>query len=321
METTILNPQVVYVQATTPSDLTEGKLWYNTITKEIYTSNGSSYVAMETDLSDLQKQNLEQDLNILINSVASSSTLNDWEEMFVDEFTDADGTSDTRNTGNTTALFSSSLYANGGVVNLTNPTEAGSTSPTYVTIKTFSGINGLVTDNITNEIKSGTSDTMFCRMKFIYDDESTEYSNEQTLTNTTSYTAKTYTNPSQAKIITQIEVQNHTTNQQSANKEQLTVIAINMTPENLIVETNAITCVTAQTHHQVFSHNTVAGSGAVTYDISFDNGSTWDTAQALNTKNARASTTGTQMILKLNLNGVGGDNTAQADDYGVMLFY
>ena len=71
VETTILNPQYVYVQATTPSDLTQGKLWYNTTAKALYSSDGSSYSTMTTDLTPLeavdlilQKQNLEQGINI-----------------------------------------------------------------------------------------------------------------------------------------------------------------------------------------------------------------------------------------------------------------
>jgi len=43
METTTLNPQYIYVQATTPSDKTQGKLWYNTTTGNLYTSDGTNY--------------------------------------------------------------------------------------------------------------------------------------------------------------------------------------------------------------------------------------------------------------------------------------
>lgn len=92
-------------------------------------------------------------------------------------------------------------------------------------------------------------------------------------------------------------------------------------PANKLVQTNAITVTTAQTHHQVYCNNATAGSGAVTYDISFDNGTNWDTGQALDTKNTRSAATGTQMILKLNLSGSGDGNTASADDYAVMLWW
>lgn len=94
-----------------------------------------------------------------------------------------------------------------------------------------------------------------------------------------------------------------------------------ITPANKIVQTDAATVTTAQTHHQLFCNNAVAGSGTVTYDISFDNGSNYDTGQALNTKNTRSAATGTQMILKLNLNGTGAGNTAEASDYAIMLWY
>ena len=324
METTILNPQVVYVQATTPSDLTQGKLWYNTTDNTLYTSNGTSYVGMETDLSDLQRQQLEQNLNILINSVASSSTLNDWDDMFVDSFSDADGTSDTIDTANTTAVFNTNLYENKAVDTEEQLNEVTGSERTFITKKTFNLSPSILLDGaVSNEIAitSGLYLTE-CRLKYTYADDSEDYSETESVTGTSNlYVAKTYSNPDGTglKEIKKIEVQ--LTCNEYSYLEKNTIVPFSLSaPIKLIVQTNAITCDTAQISHQVFSHNAVAGTGNITYDISFDNGSTYDTAQALNTKNARSSTTGTEMILKLNLIG-NKQNTATADDYGIMLFY
>ena len=112
MKTTILNPKYVYVQASTPSDTTEGKLWYKTGDNTLYASDGSSYNQVTTDLGDLELQQLEQNLQILINSAAASSTLNDYDDMYVDAFSDADGTNDTIDTGNTTAVHGGEYYTN-----------------------------------------------------------------------------------------------------------------------------------------------------------------------------------------------------------------
>jgi len=316
-----LNPQYVYVQTSTPSDLTEGKLWYNTTAKALYSSDGSSYSVMETDTSPLQNQLLEMDLNILINSVASSSTLNDWETMFVDIFSDADGTSNTIDTGNTTAIFDTNKYINTEIVlDANEDTELTTQSDTFILQKTFSAINTYIKHG-KNEIKTNYNGvTCYCKYIFTYDDESTA---EVIMTeNGTSYVEKEYLNPNLDKIVTEINVYHRLKTGEVSRMVYLKLDKIyECVIDDLIIQTNAITCTTAQTSHQVYCHNATAGTGAITYDISFDNGSTWDTAQALNTKNTRSSTTGTQMILKLNLNGVSIGNTSQADDYGVMLFY
>jgi len=348
METTILNPQVVYTQATTPSDLTKGKIWYNTTNNSIYTSNGSSYVLLKTDLSQIQKQQLEQDLNILINSVASSSTLNDWEDMFVDEFTDADGTSDTIDTENTTAIFSTNKYINqfynsnqahgetqtnaagfvgkGGLrieatanFKLTKVSKVSTSDATHAYIHAYTDGSALG-DLLASAVFSGNDATFTydltngVKYYIVIDKEANTCAHKRS-SGTTFPIAKGFLT-FDAGVEGQGGFSESSTMVMSVESISGTTI-----PANLIIQTNAITCDTAQTHHQVFAHNTLAGSGAITYDISFDNGSSWDTDQTLNTKNARVSTTGTQMILKLNLNGVGAGNTASADDYGIMLFY
>ena len=348
METTILNPQVVYVQATTPTDKTQGKLWYNTTDNTLYTSNGTSYVGMETDLSDLQRQQLEQNLNILINSVASSSTLNDWDDMFVDEFTDADGTSNTIDTGNTTASFegdnahgkaltSNANYSGfGGVkieakedITITNVHKK--TQVTGANAKIYAYTDGSA---LGSELASASWTGDDATFDLAVASGVKVYVGTITAGTSAHYRDATGTSfPLEKEQITYLSGAGSQSGFAENTMEDIESITTTPstpsnysnddagTPADLIIQTKAITCVTAQTHHQVFCHNTTTGTGAITYDISFDNGSTWDTAQSLNTKNARGGTTGTQMILKLNLNGVGDGNTASADDYGVMLFY
>jgi len=53
METTTLNPQYIYVQATEPSDKTQGKIWYNTTANVLYSSDGTNYNVLETDVSKI----------------------------------------------------------------------------------------------------------------------------------------------------------------------------------------------------------------------------------------------------------------------------
>lgn len=87
-----------------------------------------------------------------------------------------------------------------------------------------------------------------------------------------------------------------------------------------IVQSNAIVIPAAITHHQVYCKNTLAGSGAITYDFSADGGSTWDTNQVLNSKNTFAATPGVSCKIKLNLSGTGAGNNANAENYGIIVW-
>jgi len=68
-----LNPQYVYVQASTPSDLTEGKLWYNTTDNFTYVSDGSAYNLVATIQTPQRKIYEGTDLNIDISASATTT--------------------------------------------------------------------------------------------------------------------------------------------------------------------------------------------------------------------------------------------------------
>ena len=100
-----------FVQEGEPADLSEGNLWYSTTDKKLYVSDGTSYeeVSIETDLTQLEQQQLEQNLNILINS-ASASVLNDYDDMYLDIFSDSNGYDNTIDTASGTAIFDTDKY-------------------------------------------------------------------------------------------------------------------------------------------------------------------------------------------------------------------
>jgi len=86
------------------------------------------------------------------------------------------------------------------------------------------------------------------------------------------------------------------------------------------VQTNVQTLVAGFTHFQVVAfRGAVTGTGTITADISFDNGAHYQTGLAVNT-NYSITNVGTQMILKLNLNGTGAGNTAESMGWGVQLW-
>jgi hypothetical protein len=86
------------------------------------------------------------------------------------------------------------------------------------------------------------------------------------------------------------------------------------------VQTNTITVSGNLTAYQLYCKKTIAGSGAVQFKISFDNGSSWSSAKDLNTKYTN-STTGTSIKMQVLLNGKGSGNTAEAENYSLMVWY
>ena len=92
------------------------------------------------------------------------------------------------------------------------------------------------------------------------------------------------------------------------------------TPEDKIVQTDAIPVSDDLTDYQLYCKNAVAGSGSVQYKISFDDGSSWSSAKELNTKYTNA-TAGTDVKIQLLLNGTGSGNIAEAENYSLMVWY
>lgn len=326
----------VYVQATTPVDKTKGKLWYNTTTNALYTSNGTNYVALDFDTSYIDKQQLEQNINILINSASASSTLNDYDEMFLDILTSAGGELSTIDTENTTASFDTDHYINSKFAQNIQVTGDNSDSDNFT--MTFTAAKRCKLSEIKLQSGGGSSGKI---QVTVAQGENTLYQGSGNMggtgsiltinpTNHTieagSFTIRVVKIQGYSTIIrkTGVTVSGDVVSCSSETLNSLTGVGNSLVftpaPEDLIIQTNADTITANPTHHQIYCHNSVAGTGSVTYDISFDGGTTWDTDQELNTKNASGHT-GSSMIIKINLNGEGEGNTASVNDYALMLYY
>lgn len=51
-DSTVLSPRVVFVQTTTPTDITEGKLWFDTSTDTLKVSDGTEYLGLNPVVVD-----------------------------------------------------------------------------------------------------------------------------------------------------------------------------------------------------------------------------------------------------------------------------
>jgi len=302
----------------------------------------------QTDYSYLADSMSEISLNILINSIAAASTLNAWDYMFVDIFSDADGASNTIDTGNTTAIFDTNLYKNNSDSDVTDVFAMAPNIGEDKTLKTGNQISAHANITISKVTKDASSTATHC---YIYTDDGADapdtliekvafIGNDATFTigdltsgekyfvledaEGATYSSRTNgggpTFPEVDTNITWIAQYTEGTGIGTGQTRDPITIISNVTTADKIVQTNAIAITSGPTSHQVYCHKTIAGAGSVTYDISFDNGVTWITNQTIGITNT-GSHSGTQMILKLNLNGVGAANTASANDYSILLAY
>jgi len=271
-----------------------------------------NYLYNGTAINKLIQENA---LNILINSAGASTTLNDWDDLYPERFTNANGQLNKVNTTNTTSLFNTNLYKNGNGT-IENLTETSQTGTTYVLKKTIN-INSKKVSSATNDIRTQNSlETGYCKYQFNYTD-ATNASVENTTT-IVSYANKTYTNPNPNKIVSSIYV--YIKQSTFSNVYEINDI-VNIPIQDTFIELNPQIITSGAKFFQIYLNKTTAGSGSITADLSLDGGTTYTNVASFNTKNPITSTDGTSMILKLNLNGVGSGNTAEANDVVVLLFY
>jgi len=343
IETTTLNPQVIFVSATEPSDKTEGKLWYGTNNNELKVSNGSNYVSMEQDVSNLSQLIQENAVNILVNSAGATTNLNDWDEMILDTFSDADGYLDTIDTTNTTSYFdtdSHSYKTVGDDVNVfTSPTDSVSLQTVTITCtcKTEGFIKrvdvytaaGSPTGTFDIFIKQG-GETLASKTEqnfkdnnakkqidFVVEDYTDTIEKGTFTIELTSSEDDFRTTPSQSYDGDSFSFSNQSTITSTHTGGE---IHFKNTEETFLIQTNVQTITAGVKHVQIYSTNTTTEIGSITASVSLDNGSTYTTDIPLNTKTAITSTDGTQFILKLNQNR-GSDGSVENKNYAVMLFY
>ena len=307
----------VYVSDTEPKDKSSGKIWYKSSTKQTYIADGTIYNELISDNDFVIKATQQNMLNIKRNSIASGSNLNDYDEALVDIFTDSDGIDNTIDTGNTDARFNTDRYENKKSSTKQNLTSGDYYHTTATVIKTFNNINGLV-EQVTNILGgSWHNATGYCYMRFYYDDATDDVSSTQSETDYNGI-SKTYVNPNPNKTVTQIEVYVWTSNGSNRVLERNTSFDYNYN-DDCIVQTNALSIIADPVGVQIFCTNATTGNGSVDFDFKIGSNN-WQTGNALNEKIVN-SDTGSTITLKLNLNGSGAGNTAEASDYVVFLYY
>ncbi len=340
-------PRYVIIQSTQPTNAPDGSLWADTSTSpakiKVYSSSSGLWSEISNDMTYLRQLINENSLEILENDASNSLAGDQSAYMIRDIYSDATGFLNTVDTATTTGIFTTDNYNNNANGPPTDETNAG----TYPTINSTSTKNGwhiivnaddLLLNSIT-KISTATpttaylfSDTAVLIASATFIGDTATFSTPQLLSATLGYFIET---DGDGAIIdhyyqaTFSETGTYFNWDYGSNTESLALnsfdiisanISLSVNPSNLLVQTLPQTIDSGMANFQPYTYNgATAGTGAITYDVSFDGGTNWQTGIAEDTATA-ITNTGTSLILKQNLSGVGAGNTAQAEGFGVMFW-
>lgn len=338
-------PQAIIKQTTAPT-ATAGTLWWDTDDLLLYYYTGTNWVQISSssDAAGYEQMVAQLALEILRLSAEGTLTAPDYDSMFIDYFSDADGQDGTIDTGNTTAVFITDTY-----YNYSNPARSPAvvvddTSPAETLkqgIKLTTNQECIITSV---EVFSGNDSTKI----YLTDDAKTTiasadivsgvatFTTPQTLTNATTYYILTdkegagYTRKADVSSLsypyafTEFNITHSTNGSGDFTTTYISIKTINVqvTPAAKVLQTNAQALSFNPAYILVHSKDkTTAGTGSFNFNVSFDGGSTWDSENNdLDTKIPITDGSSKNMIIKINLFGDGLGNTSQLKDYEVILW-
>lgn len=348
-----LIPNYVYVQATEPTDKTQGKLWYNTTNKILYASDGINYIQVaETDVTYLQSLINENAVSILELQATNNLTGTQSVYMIRDVYSDNNGYLNTINTSNTDAYYDSTnkqyknlggnnetLNQGGAITDSQSETNSGgykiTIGPYDVKLISVTKANGCTATNCYVSATRGGSAIPNGTATFSGD--TATFSTPPILSANTSYWVFAGSNGSQYtrklahtptypfpvngtyfSLITSYWNSSDTTEDILKNITSITIEAL--VPGNLKVQTDTQTLPITPSKFQIFTFKpTTQGDGNIKYDVSFNNGTNYQTDLNDNTE-YNITNTGTQLIIKQKLNKGSSDNLVTAKGYALMFW-
>lgn len=308
-------------------------------------------IASSSDVAYLNEQQLIQNIDILRALANGSLAISDYTTMFCDIFSDNNGYSNTIDTGNTTGAYNgTSKKYNNGTGSVTTDqahnaafNESGGRGGAKCGAKITMGTVGGTLNSITKSGSSGvTKGYLLDSSKSViatadFSGNTATFGSPPTLSANTTYYFASDNNGSGFTG----HWRSNGTNMYPITSTYLSWVAglydgddssvylfeilsanitVSDTPSNRIVQSNTITLSGNSIAYQLYTKKTLAGSGAVQFKVSFDNGSNWSSAKELNTKYTNA-TTGTSMKIQILLNGSGSGNTSEIENYSLMVWY
>jgi len=349
IEASVIPRKYVKVQSNQPTSAIQGDLWFDTDTNVLYSYDGSDWNTITQDLGYIDAQQIIQNIDILTALAHSSASPSDYDTLYCDVFSDSSGYSNTIDTGNTDATFDTNLYKAVGTDGNVDTEDA--TNHTY-SRGTQTAKEGAMIQTKTAckliQVKIASDNT--ATKCYLYNSDMSQLLDTQNLSggiatfsydlaNGTTYCVcvdregATYTRDSfdstyQEKDRVNIKYIGRVEGTPTANMNAREIISITTrivgtaSGATKYIQTNTITLNDNIIGYQLYSKIAINGSSsAVSYQISFDNGSTWTTAKDLNTKHAN-STTGTSIKIKIKLIAdTGSSSHAKSSNYGLLVWY
>lgn len=336
-------PQIIVKQSSAPAITGASVLWRDSDDDTLYFSDGASWqqFSSASDSAGYEQMISQVMLELLRLSAEGVLTAPDYNGLYCDYFSDADGQDGTIDTGNTTAThdgvdsYGNALY----VPNLTGaPVTSESAESGLSGLKILTKSAGFIkvskSANCTAtkcHIYASDHSTLLEEVAFVGDVATFTYeladaTNYYLLADSDggSYTRSYDTHSPFAIVCTSLNFVGSFDSGADNSTHVFNLIGVDLigTPANKIVKTNAQALPFSPAYILVHAKDkTLAGTGAINYDISFDGGSTQDsTGNALDSKIAVTDGSSKNMIITINVNGVGAGNTAKLKDYGVLLW-
>jgi hypothetical protein len=277
-------------------------------------------------------------LNILDLTAQSSLTAGINGNFERDTYTDSDGYLGTIDTGSTTANFNNPAYSTTETITRAHGQSLGinqgrtDKQGIYITVGGSDLILHSITKNTNDDATKGyltnSSDVVIASGNFV--NNVCVFSTPQTLSASTTYgiavdNAGVDWTSRRTDAISPYPIASTGFNWvgqiNGDNRFIYSVDSIQIVTGNSdgIVQTNAQTIESGFTHFMIVSNEETTGTGSVTYDISFDNGSNYQTGLE-SFQQYEIEDTGTDLILKQNLNAGASNGTASAYNWGVLLW-
>jgi hypothetical protein len=318
-------------------------LWINPDTNESFFSDGTKWTELPSGGSATDSVIIDNALDILELQATATLTGGTSANMIRDIYTDANGYLNTIDTATTTSSFLTNKYFNilsdeasgdttsdpNTFTNASNAFDGNDATTASKTIGTASASLGKTFDaKMINKAKIKCSFEKGSGTGGAFDIKLQTYDGAVWTDKYTIYDAGLVFSAMTETIFT-IPLQNIETNCQG-----IRILFTNGSPTNVIcklytlaygstintiVQTNMQTLESTPSKAIVFSwRDEVTGTGSITADVSFDNGTNYKTMN-LNTEYS-IDDIGTELILKLNLNAGASSGTAETKGYGVLFW-
>lgn len=312
----------------------EGQIYYATDVDLSYVWDGTEWQETTVDLNNVIKLIGLNALNILDLTAQSSLTVGINANFERDIYTDANGYLNTVDTGNTTAIFDINKYSN---------LSYGADSVNTISYPSPSSMNATLTSKIYITATSDKFITKITRKEsgikrcYIYDETETtllatgKLIENDFLFNFQMSNETTYHIFFEKDSSTPWQIGNYNGTVSlndfdfigssfiSNNPVGASSITCNVgTLSDLKIQTNPQTIESGFTKFMIVSNEETSGTGSVTYDITFDGTNYQEDLESF--KEYSIEEAGTSLILKQNLNAGASSGTANAYNWGVLLW-